>query len=186
MFGWLTGPSKVQRTAEGLYDRVVTAARSPGLYSTFGVADDAEGRFEMLALHLFLALEALKTGPDEAGYREAVTQRVIERFVTDMDDCMREMAVGDMAVPKRVKRAAAGFYERAGAYRAGLEAVDHKALIEAVRQHVFATSTQTDGAPQLADYIASAFGVLKASSIEGALSDPQLERLRSLTSPRAA
>ena len=33
---------------------------------------------------------------------------------------MREMGVGDLTVPKKVKRAAAAFYERAGQYRGHL------------------------------------------------------------------
>jgi cytochrome b pre-mRNA-processing protein 3 len=37
-----------------------------------------------------------------------------------MDDCMREMGVGDLTVPKRVKRAAAVFYDRAGEDRDAL------------------------------------------------------------------
>lgn len=71
----------------------------------------------MVALVLFLVLERVKrVSPDG----EALTQGAIEAFVTDMDDCMREMGVGDLTVPKKVKRAAAAFYERAGCYRGHL------------------------------------------------------------------
>ena len=44
-----------------------------------------------------------------------------EAFVTDMDDSMREMAVGDMSVPRKVKKVAAGLRERALTYRAAAE-----------------------------------------------------------------
>lgn len=185
MFGWLTAPSKVQRTAESLYERLVTAARNPDLYTAYGVPDDAEGRFEMVALHLFLALEGIKSGGDADAVRQAVTQRVIETFVTDMDDCMREMGVGDLAVPKRVKRAAAGFYERAGAYRTALEAGTHDARVAAVTAHVFASADHVSNAAQLADYLAPAFQIVKGASADTVMSDVHRDQLRALTTLRA-
>ena len=74
----------------------MAAARHPAFYGDIGVPDTPEGRFELIALHLFLALEGMK----DAGRigRPKLSQRTIETFVTDMDDCMREMGVGDMAV----------------------------------------------------------------------------------------
>jgi cytochrome b pre-mRNA-processing protein 3 len=117
MLGWLKRRSLVSCKALELYGEVVTAARNPWFYGAGRVADTPEGRFELVALHLFLVAERAKgVVPDG----EAVAQAMIEAFVTDMDDCMREMGVGDLTVPKRVQWAAATFYERAGAYRAGL------------------------------------------------------------------
>ncbi len=72
----------------------------------------------------------------EAG-SEPLIQAAIEAFVTDMDDCMREMGVGDVVVPKRVKKAAAAFYERAGAYRTALAQPGSGALAAALDRHVF-------------------------------------------------
>src|SRR6185437_3137103 len=97
--------------------------------------DTPEGRFELIALHLFLALEGMKER-DTAD--TALSQRTIEAFVTDMDDCMREMGVGDMAVGKRVKRAAAAFYERANAYRRALAAAETEDLEASLGGYVFA------------------------------------------------
>ena len=117
MLDWLTRNSGVKRTAEKLYGSVVTAARQPGFYGAGRVADTPEGRFEMIALHLFLVAERIKSATPDG---EALAQAMIEALVTDMDDCMREMGVGDLTVPKRVKRAAAVFYERGGAFREAL------------------------------------------------------------------
>ena len=120
MLGWLNRRSVVNRKAGELYGDVVTAARNPWFFGPGRVADTPEGRFELVALHLFLVAERVKALPDG----EALVQSLIEAFVTDMDDCMREMGVGDLTVPKRVKRAAAGFYERSGGYRAALAIAD--------------------------------------------------------------
>jgi cytochrome b pre-mRNA-processing protein 3 len=117
MFDWLTRRSTVKRKALDLYGGVVTAARNPWFYGPGRVADTPEGRFELVALHLFLVAERVKAHQPDG---EALAQGLIEALVTDMDDCMREMGVGDLTVPKRVKRAAAVFYERAGVYRQAL------------------------------------------------------------------
>jgi cytochrome b pre-mRNA-processing protein 3 len=151
MLQWLRRRSEAQRTAEELYGRVVAAARQPELYRAMGVADTPEGRFEMIALHLFLALEALK---GKADYGQDIAQRTIEAFVADMDGCMREMGVGDLAVPKKVKRAAAAFYERAGAYRAALVDSGDRKLERALAR--YALGNEAAAGPQakaLSDYV---------------------------------
>ena len=117
MRDWLTRPAGVRRKAGELYGMVVAAARNPDFYGVGRVADTPEGRFELVALHLFLIAERVAPVKPEG---EALARHLIEAFITDMDDCMREMGVGDLTVPKRVKRAAAAFYERSGAYRDAL------------------------------------------------------------------
>lgn len=133
MLKWLTGPSNLDRKAEKLYGAVVTAARRPAFYADLGVPDTPEGRFELVALHLFLVLDRVK---DQGAAGQALTRRTIETFVTDMDDCMREMGVGDLTVPKRVKRAAAVFYERSSAYRAALMETGEAAVARVLRDAI--------------------------------------------------
>jgi cytochrome b pre-mRNA-processing protein 3 len=121
MLQWLRSRSHIRRKAGEIYGAVVAAARQPAFYRQYRVPDTPEGRFEMVALVLFLVMERVKrVAPDGA----ALTQGAIEAFVTDMDDCMREMGVGDLTVSKKVKRAAAAFYERAGYYRGHLGSGD--------------------------------------------------------------
>ncbi len=54
-----------------------------------------------------------------------------ETFVTDVDDTLREMGVGDMAVPKKVKRAAQALGERCLAYHRAAQAADPAAALSA-------------------------------------------------------
>lgn len=134
MLEWLRARSRIRGKAGELYGAVVAAARTPEYYSVFRVPDTPEGRFEMIALTLFLVLERVRRVPGEG---EALAQGAIEAFVADMDDCMREMGVGDLTVPKKVRRAAAAFYDRAGQYRDALKRGETTALAEVLGRTVF-------------------------------------------------
>jgi cytochrome b pre-mRNA-processing protein 3 len=109
MLAWLLQHTKLRASARELYGRVVTRAREPTFYAEWGVADTTEGRFEMVALHLVLALDRLAC-EGKAGRRLA--RALTEAFVTDMDDAMRELGIADLTVPRKVKRAAAALFDR--------------------------------------------------------------------------
>ena len=90
--------------AEKLYGAIVAQARLPKFYQDFAVPDTMEGRFLILSLHLFAVLRRLKA-EGEAGV--SLAQTLTDRFMQDMETVLREMGVGDFAIPKRV-RALAG------------------------------------------------------------------------------
>lgn len=94
-----------------LYDSIVAAARQPRLYEGWGVPDTPAGRIEMVVVHTAVATYALMA---QGSKGEARARALNERFVTDMDDNMREIGVGDLTVPKKVKKAAAAVYDRIG------------------------------------------------------------------------
>ena len=165
--GVFNGLSRDRRKAGELYGRVVAAARQPELYMSMGVPDTAEGRFEMVALMLFLGLERLQGAGAGA---EKLQQLAIEQFVTDMDDCFREMGVGDLTVPKKVRRAAAAFYERAGAYRTALNAQSaDPALEQALMCYVYEKRPAEKFAGPLAAYVRLARARLRDLSDVAAL-----------------
>jgi cytochrome b pre-mRNA-processing protein 3 len=181
MLQWFRRRTVVGRTAEELYGSVVTAARQPAFYRDNGVPDTPEGRFELIALHLFLALDGIRQKDVAA---TELSQRTIETFVTDMDDCMREMGVGDMAVGKRVKRAAAAFYERAGAYRRGLAAAGGSDLEASLSGYVFGTDAggpQRNEAAALAGYVRAAAEALTHASFNDLEANGEFDRLLRLS-----
>lgn len=188
MIGWLTRKPKVQRTALELYSRVVAAARQPIFYRDLGVRDTTEGRFEMVALHLFLALEGMKAAasPDTEARNTAIAQSAIEAFVIDMDDCMREMGVGDLTVPKKVKRAAAGFYERAGAYRSALADKSDASLVDALKHYIDFAPTSESLAPTLAAYVRRTHTEVLKSKIDDMFSADHLNSMFPMSPARSA
>jgi cytochrome b pre-mRNA-processing protein 3 len=86
--------------ADDLYGAIVARARLPVFYQSFGVPDTLEGRFVVLSLHLFAVLHRLKDGGTEAA---AMAQALADRFTADMETVLRELGVGDLAIPKRVR-----------------------------------------------------------------------------------
>ncbi|WP_414463085.1 ubiquinol-cytochrome C chaperone family protein [Hyphomicrobium sp. B1] len=158
MLRWLNKRTETGRRAKELYGSVVTAARQPDFYGAIGVPDTPEGRFELVALHLYLALEGLRgTVPDAAG----LSQRMIEIFVEDMDDCMREMGIGDLAVPKKVKRAAAAFYERATIYQSSVADIEDGRLAANLEHYALpGAAKRQDAERALANYVRAASSAL--------------------------
>jgi cytochrome b pre-mRNA-processing protein 3 len=138
--------SKLFKRGEGpetpaalMYRAVVDQARSARFYADFGVPDTVDGRFELIALHMFLVLHRLKTAP-----AADLSQAVFDTMFADMDRSLREMGAGDLGVGRRVRAMAEGLYGRIAAYEAGLAGED-PLLMEALRRNLYGTAS--DGPP---------------------------------------
>ena len=135
-----------------VYERIVAQARQPAFYASHGVPDTPDGRFEMLALHLFLVLHRLKRERHDPA-AAALAQGLTDHMVADMDANLREMGAGDLGVGRRVKRMAGALYGRIAAYESGLDQGEID-LRQTVRQVAFATAAPTDDQTiQLTRYI---------------------------------
>jgi cytochrome b pre-mRNA-processing protein 3 len=162
VIAWLKNRRDRQRTARKLYGSIVTQARQPTFYAAWGIPDTAQGRFEMIALHLTLALQRLSQ--EGRGGRQ-LARSLTESFVVDMDDAMREMTFSDLAVPREIKRAAAALYDRHAAYlaacapTAGPDALP-AALLGAL---AYLGANERIDANTLAGYIRRALSTLQAS-----------------------
>src|SRR5262245_7595247 len=121
--------------ARSIYGSIVTQARSRSFYAHWGVPDTAEGRFEMIVLHLVMVLHRL--GRDgQAGPR--LGRALTEAFAVDLDDNLREMTVGDLAVPRHVKRAVGALHERHRRYLAALAEPDDDSLAAVIEARLAA------------------------------------------------
>jgi cytochrome b pre-mRNA-processing protein 3 len=164
----LTSRKRRPDTISTLYGMIVAQARLPGFYRDYAVADTVNGRFDLIVLHLTLVLDRLSAEPALQGYG----QGLFDRFCRDMDDNLREMGIGDLKVPKEMRRMGDAFYGRARAYRAAFAADDSAvvsaALAEALARNVYAGSTEAgEAAPRrLAAYMRRAVDDLKAQDAE--------------------
>jgi cytochrome b pre-mRNA-processing protein 3 len=137
------------RNIYALYGMIVAQARSPVFYLDYGVPDTVDGRFELIVLHLVLVLERL--GRDgESGF--PVGQQLFDTFCRDLDDNLREMGVGDMAVPRRMRNFGEAFYGRQAAYREAFRAAHERELEKAISRNIFGISGVDNKAARLARY----------------------------------
>jgi cytochrome b pre-mRNA-processing protein 3 len=153
--------------AYSLYGAIVAQARQPALYTEFGVPDTLDGRFDMVVLHGFLLFHRLKT---ETEQNREVGQEVFDIFLKDMDGTLREMGVGDISVPKKLKKMAEAFFGRIRAYDEALTAEDHAALVAAIERNVFPDGAPAEAGENLARYVESSVTSLAAQSLESILS----------------
>jgi cytochrome b pre-mRNA-processing protein 3 len=97
-----------------LLGAVSRAARSPDLFGPGRIADTFDGRFEAMALFSWLAVERLK---GQAG-GEKLAQTFTDAVFASFDAGLREAAIGDLSVAKKIKKLAASYYGRLAAYGA--------------------------------------------------------------------
>lgn len=133
MFGLFQRKDRpAQEQAERLYLQVVAQARQPVFYTDYRVPDTVDGRFEMIALHSWLLIQKLHK--DNA---PNVAQALFDQMFLDMDRSMREMGIGDLSVPKKMKVMMSAFNGRSQAYA---KAFAEPALLhDTVRRNIYGT-----------------------------------------------
>jgi len=82
-------------------------------------------------------------------------QELFDEFCRDLDANLREMGVGDLAVPKKMQRFAEAFYGRQAAYLAALAAADERDFAMALARNIFQVGIDA-GAARLAVYARAA------------------------------
>ena len=151
-------------TISTLYGMIVAQARLPVFYRDYAVADTVNGRFDLIVLHLALVLDRLAKDPAS----QSLGQGIFDLFCRDMDDNLREMGIGDLKVPKEMRRMGEAFYGRSQAYLSAIPAAmvpgdGSRALIEALRRNIYGGAPSAlAAAPRLAAYMLEAVRELKA------------------------
>lgn len=158
-----TGKSSRQGNADALYGEAVAQARRTEFYTHMGVPDTVDGRFDMIALHVYLVLRRLKQGDDRC---QLLAQALFDTMFTDMDRGLREMGAGDLGVGRRVKVMAKAFYGRVAAYDHGLTETNG-GLIDAILRNIFRGVEQNrENASMIASYMRHQATVLEDQPIE--------------------
>lgn len=158
-----------EKLVEAVYVEIVAAARRPDLYSRLGTPDTPLGRFEMLSLHLMLVLDRFSRSGEDAAVA-AFLQDLTDMFFQDVEHSIRELGIGDMGVPKRMKRLARMFYGRAESYGAALRAGDRPALAAALARNVRPDDTQWAQADAMAGYALAIADALRSRDAADLLS----------------
>jgi cytochrome b pre-mRNA-processing protein 3 len=176
MILWPFRRNTEHRTIAALYGAIVTQARSPAFYADFGVPDTVEGRFDLIVLHLVLLLRRLERENDTG---QALGQRLFDTFCRDLDANLREMGIGDLAVPKHMRRFGEAFYGRQAAYLAALKATDEPDFENALARNILQVAGPDERAARLARYAQAALQELDlqehGSIIQGEVAFPKAE-----------
>ena len=139
MFGFLIRKRANRVMIKDLYGALVERARDPALFTDFEMADNFEGRFEALTLFAVLTTRRLKAMPAPA---PELAQDLIDHVFAQFDYALREMGVGDITVPKRMKTMASAFLGRASAYDQALLSGDSAALSAAILRNVYGSEEE--------------------------------------------
>ncbi len=128
---------KLRASAKFWYAYCVNRARRAHYYANWQVPDTIDGRFDMITLHLSLLIIALRAERNrDAAF---VQQALFDCLFQDMERNLREMGVGDLAVPKRIKKMMLAFNGRLHSYAAAIESKE--LLAKALWRNVYREQT---------------------------------------------
>lgn len=143
--------------ARRLYQAIVARARAAVFHSSFSVPDTIDGRFDLLVLHTFPVMDALKS---RGAAGSELGTKLANLIFAGFDDALRELGVGDFGIARRIKAMANAFYGRLEAYGAA-SSVD--ALAVALARNLFrGDAAHSREAAALAHYIHAARDRLRA------------------------
>ena len=145
-----------------VYSAIVAQSRQSRFYAEWGVPDTVTGRFDMICLHLALLFRRLRS---EGGQATDFSQAVFDLFFKDMDRSLREMGVGDMAVPKRIQKMGNIFYGLLGNLDDALDSNDIAAVEGVLERNIFGGEA-SPSARQLAEYLVEETGRLALQPVD--------------------
>jgi cytochrome b pre-mRNA-processing protein 3 len=131
---WLRRRKSIKLAAAGLYQAAVTQSRDPKFYTDLGVEDTLDGRFDLITLHAFLVMQRLVEIGSEG---KAVSQSMFDQMFKHMDMGLRETGVGDMGIPKHMKRMMRAFNGRVNIYYEAIKSNDRASLEDAVARNIY-------------------------------------------------
>jgi cytochrome b pre-mRNA-processing protein 3 len=176
IFGWFRKRAGRRAPADALFARIAEASRRPALYIDGGIPDSFEGRFESLALHMFLVLRRLRELPRPA---DGLAQDLTDACFDYLELGFRNGGVSDIAVPKRMKKIGQMFYGRLQAYGAAVSEPEPAALEEALRRN----AAPSADAAVLADYLRTAQAQLAGYDLDLILKEATLFPIFCATEP---
>tara|TARA_R110002072_G_scaffold177765_2_gene333796 strand:- start:140 stop:724 length:585 start_codon:yes stop_codon:yes gene_type:complete len=156
MFGMLfkqkTNKTQSQhKVVNDLYVGALTHTRMADFYESFGVPDSFDGRFDLLLLHIFLILHPLQ---GQENYDD-LSQALFDETFRNMDQTLREIGIGDVGIPKHMRRMMKAFNGRMHAYQMAiapesLQGHDIEGLVpttldQALRRNLYGTISQDEG-----------------------------------------
>lgn len=162
MFGLFRRKNPYAQAARRLYADAFTHSRNTAFYSDYGVPDTLDGRFDLLLLHMFLIIQRMQA---EGQGGALLSQALFDITFANMDQSLRENGIGDMGVPKHMRRMMTAFNGRMHRYRDALAAGQIESALAA---NLYGTVENPDSATlnRMAEYVRENTKALKAQTFE--------------------
>jgi cytochrome b pre-mRNA-processing protein 3 len=162
-FGLFGRRRKNRDVIERLYKAVIEQSRAVIFYQKIGVPDTLEGRFELVTLHMTLVSRRLKgmpsPGPD-------MSQDLVDLTFAQFEAALREIGVGDISIPKRMKVMTSAYLGRASAYDEALRKNDVGLLAEALARNLFGQAEKPPNAVEkVTNYVIQSATALDTAAI---------------------
>ena len=163
VFGLFRKKNNNQAIVDRQYSTLTAAARMPQFYESMNVPDTVMGRFEMLSLVMILFFRRTRSSGTSG---QEIAQEIVDAFFQDIDHSIRELGIGDVGVPKRMKKLAGMFYGRLEVYSAAMDAGDRVALAAALNRNIHPQAVTVHDMTALAGWMFDAEADLSAQSEE--------------------
>jgi cytochrome b pre-mRNA-processing protein 3 len=135
MFGLFKSKNPYEQAVHSVYSKSLENSRNKQFYLEYDVPDTFDGRFDLLLLHIFLVFNRmLKENSVKA---EGFNQALFDETFKDMDQTLREMGIGDMGVPKHMRKMMKAFNGRMHSYQA---AIKENTLSFALKNNLYGTT----------------------------------------------
>lgn len=158
IFGLWRKKNDNQAIIERQYAALTEAGRQPHFYRMGWVPDTVMGRFELISIMLILYFRRTRSSAQSG---QEIAQSIIDAFFEDLDHSFRELGVGDLSIPKRMKKFAGMFYGRLQSYAAALDEKNEADLAEALARNLHPQASPVPEMTGLARYMLQADQTLR-------------------------
>ena len=117
------------KDARRIYAKLMSQSRLPMFYSEGRFADNYDGRIDVLTLHIAAVLSNLNRFGENG---ERLGQALFDEMKDDFEIALREEALSDGSVKKRIQPMISLFYDRVKKYAEALNQTDTKAALDLV------------------------------------------------------
>lgn len=151
----ITPDNPHEQAAQSIYASCLEQTRKPVFYKILAIDDTFEGRFDLLLVHLFCIFHV--TEDSDIDFK----QTLFDVTFADMDQTLREMGIGDMGIPKHMRRMMKAFNGRMHVYEETFDKGDD--FKEALRRNLYGTknAASNEQIDKLCSYIRLTVGALK-------------------------
>ncbi|MCP4183255.1 MAG: hypothetical protein GY761_08045 [Hyphomicrobiales bacterium] len=169
----LFGKKKNNIVPHRIYGTVVTQARNSSFFVDFGISDTVMGRYDMLALHVFLVNHRLKyVESSDKLVASRLSQDIFDLFINDLERGLRDLGFADTSVHKRKRRLARSYYALIEEFDGALKTGKPGILKEVIGLRYFETSSEHEKrrcVTLLEAYMFQTVDYLALQSIQGIL-----------------